>query len=301
MRKAICLFSAVLFVFCLLLALEVKAQKDAAVLLSREMGPYETALRSFKSSATFSYDLFNMEGSQDQGKSVVQKIGQGEYSMVITLGTEAALVADKIPENIPVVYSMVLAPLQGNKPNASCVYIKVDVEAQINSLKKYFPAKNRIGVVYNLQTTSHEIAAARKACEAVGIKLSPIAVENRAEVPKALGKLQNNAVDIIWMVPDTTIGHPEAVKQFISHAQSQNLPLIGFSVFHVKAGALAAFSADYSDIGKQTARLAAKIKNKSVSRQVEGPQKIIFYVNPTVQKKLGLTALSAFSEVQFIE
>jgi ABC-type uncharacterized transport system substrate-binding protein len=101
------------------------------------------------------------------------------------------------------------------------------------------------------------------------------------------------------MPVDKTYLDPAAVQKIIQYALQQNLPLIGFSIFHAKAGATVAFSVDFTDIGRQTGELARQmLKNASESR-VEPPQRIIIYVNARTQKKIGRSQFLARQNFSF--
>lgn len=274
--------------------------EDVAVILSRTAPPYEEALKGFKANAAFSCLVLNMEGDEQKWPKISQAISQGSYQAVVTIGSEATLKARELPAEIPVVYSMVLFPITSDNRNLSGVHIKIEPLTQIMFMKKMFPGKNRLGVIYNPQYTGPEIVLARAAASQEAVSLLPIAIERPEEIPQALAKLTTNSVDIIWMLADPTVGQPAAVNNFITHERQQRLPVFGFALSQVKAGIFAAFMTDYADIGRQSAELTARVINGKTRNVHEGPKQLVVYVNPRVRKALGLGDFPACPEVQFV-
>jgi len=60
-------------------------------------------------------------------------------------------------------------------------------------------------------------------------------------------------------VADSTVFSPQGLKQILLATLRNRIPFIGLSPSFVKAGALAAFSVDYQDVGRQSAEQALRI------------------------------------------
>jgi len=282
-----------------LLSVSAQAAK-VAVVISRSAAPYLTAAQGLKQAARFEMEMFNMEGDAEKGRQFMSGFAPEAVSLVIAIGTEAGLAAKQADPAIPVVYSMVMEAIEFPKHKAAGVVIKIGLDDQFSRVRKMFPTRRRIGVIYT-QNSIQDIEQARAEVAKFDLSLYPIAVEKSEEVPDALSKLNHGTVDLLWMVPDKVLTSPAVVAQMIQHSLKENLPFIGLSMYHAKMGALAGFSVDFADVGSQTAVLAKKQMDEGARARVETPRKVIIYVNPKVQKQMGLDDLSAFPEVAFVQ
>jgi putative ABC transport system substrate-binding protein len=277
------------------------ASGKVVVLVSRSAEPYLVATRGFQGAVGLEPDLFNMEGNLEKAKAYLDTLTPGAVRLLVSVGTEAGQAERALDPAIPVVYTMVMEPLEMPRRQATGVVIKLSIEDQFQRVQKLFPGRKRIGVIYNPQYSSRDIEQARKLAPQYDLALMPLAVEKAEEVPEALPKLSRGSVDLIWMVPDKTVAAPAAVQAMVAHALREGIPLIGLSMYHVKSGALAAFSVDFGDLGAQTAKLALRVLAGGSTPPVETPRRVIIYVNPKVQKQLGLEDLSVFPEVSFVQ
>ncbi len=292
------LVGGVCLAWMLLVATSAGAEK-AALIISRTADPYAAAVQGMQRTRLLEFETFNLEGDLAKGRDLVGGLVSGHDSLVITVGSEATLAAKSARPAIPWVYTMVIDPLPDER-RAAGVVIRIRVSEQFSRLQKLFPARKRVGVLYNPRYSNRDVDEARRQAPAHDLVLLSLAIEKPEEISTALAKLNPNTVDLLWMVPDRTLLAPATVQQLIQHAQRENLPLVGLSEYHVKLGALAAFSVDFDDIGVQTAQLARRVAEEGLRGQVEYARKIVIYVNPKVQKQLGLEDLSVFPEVVFV-
>jgi putative ABC transport system substrate-binding protein len=272
---------------------------NVVVVLSRSLGPYEEAFKSFQQDARFTCQLVNLEGDMSRTGEIANAVASGKPEAVLAFGTEAVNSLKANPSSIPMVYSMVLEPMEIPGKKTAGVVMQIPISEQFERFVKMLPGAKRLGVVYNPKFSKKIISQARDAAGQYGLVLLPIAVENEGEVQGALSNLTHEKVDVLWSVVDNTVAQPAVISQIIEHARAQKLPFIGLSMYHVKAGALMAFAVDYADIGRQTAELTAKAISGQSSGKMETPKRIIIYVNESVQKQLKLD-LSNFSDVQVV-
>lgn len=271
------------------------------VVVSRSADPYLLAARGFQSEFGQTPDVYNMEGDAEKAGKVLGRLSPDSVRLVVAIGTEAGQAVRALDPAIPVVYTMVMEPLELSRPQVTGVVIKLSIEEQFRRLQKLFPRRKRVGVIYDPRFSSRDIEAARKLASAHDLILMPLAVAKAEEVPEALPKLARGNVDLIWMLPDRTVATPAAVQALIAHAQREGVPLIGLSMFHVRSGALGALAVDFGDLGGQTARLAKRVLAGGTLPAWETPRRVVIYINPKVQKQLGLEDLSVFPEVSFVQ
>ena len=276
--------------------------KKVAIVLSRSLSAYATAVKGFQASAdSLEYRVLNMEGDMEKGRRIMRRLRPGKTSLVVAVGSEAAFAAKTLNRSIPLICTMVLNPPDNLKRQAAGIIIKPGIDAQLIRIKKLLPAKNRIGVIYDPRYSNKSVKAARQHIDRYALTLLPIAIEKQEDIPQVLLKLTKDQVDIIWMVLDKTLARPAAFDLLLQHSFKEKLPLFGLSPRHVKAGALAAFYVDFRDVGKQTAQLAGKLLTGKDKNRWDFPRKLIIYVNPKTQKMLSINDLGVFPEVRFVQ
>lgn len=86
----------------------------------------------------------------------------------------------------------------------------------------------------------------------------------------------------------------------IQHSLNEKVPFVAMSKAQVKAGALAAFSVDFKDLGAQTAEVVQNMLKAPKNMGSESPRRLILFVNSDTQKKLGINAFPSISGVQII-
>jgi ABC-type uncharacterized transport system substrate-binding protein len=296
-------YVTVILLFCALPlfgAGEVRAAK-VVVILSRTAGPYMEALQGFQQLNAFETEIVNLEGDLEKGRQFLKKATASEIQAVVFIGTEAVSLMDSLNTDVPAVYTMVLEPADSIKRKANGILIKMDNNDQLIRIRKLFPNRKRLGIMYNPQNSKKEIEEIRGIIPKYNLVLFPIAIENSGEVPTALTKFSKDTVDLIWMIFDRTLSTPSVTDQFIQHTSKNGLPLIGISIYQVKNGCLAAFSADFRDVGMQTAVRVQKIIAGGDSARNENPRKVVVYWNSKVQKQMGFEEPANVPDLQLIQ
>ncbi len=292
---------ATLTLFIILFSQSLGWAGNVVVLLSRTLPPYEQAWDGLSQAGGLNLQKTNMEGNADKGKEIIQGLKPENTDLLVTIGSEATLIAQQNIGTIPVVYTMVLEePNFAGKASAG-VLMKVKIGSQLEVMSKLIPNSKGIGVLYHPQYTSTVINEARQQVKAFNTTLVPIAVENISDITPALGKMTSENIGMLWMVVDPLMAKPQAVQLLIAHALKEKLPLFALSSFHVKAGAFAAISVDYKDIGVQTADLAKKILANPHHRAAEYPRHLFIYVNSDTMNKIGIHQLPEIPGVKVIK
>ena len=275
-------------------------EKGIAI-ISRSLAPYEAAWEGFKKSFPFDIEKANMQGDMNKAYQIMREISSENTDLVVTIGTEAAVAAQKYLNGVPIVYTMVLQEQKFTDQQVMGVIIQVKMKEQMITIRKLFPEVRKIGVLYHPAYSAEAINRARQMVLQFGVSMIPIAVENQQDIPAALTKLTRERIDIIWSVIDPVVARPAAVKLIILHSLQEKIPFIGLSRFHVQAGALAAFSVDYQDIGAQTAELAIRLLKSQESKLVEFPRCLVMFVNSRTLEKLGIKEFPRLPGLQVIQ
>jgi putative tryptophan/tyrosine transport system substrate-binding protein len=268
------------------------------VLLSKDLPAYRQVADGYTGSSSYEIQRINLADDADQAQTL-SLLASGKIDLLVTIGPQAAELG-KERSAIPWVYTMVLDAPAAPGARSGGVMMRVDLSDQVVWLKKLFPQGRQVSVIYNPAYSLKLINRARTLAEQNQLTLLPMAVESAEEVSGALQKIRDAKIDVLWSVVDSTILQPQVISEIIEFTDKNRIPFVGLSETHVKAGALATISVDYSDLGAQCADLSVRLQRGSAGG-MEPARRLVIYVNPSVQKSLGLQAWSQFPEVRPIE
>jgi len=169
------------------------------------------------------------------------------------------------------------------------VTLDFSVELQLEWLKRFFPGKRSIGILFDPTTNEANVAAAERAAKKLGIKLVPHAVSSPRALPEAL-KLFANRVDVLWGLPDAVVFSPASAKSILVFSYRNRIPLTGLSDSWTNAGALYSLDRDYADIGKQCAEVAVQVLRgaKTTGLSTRDPRKVVYSVNLKAARHMNL-------------
>ena len=234
----------------------------------------------------------DLAGNEANVPPVMDALRAASPAVIVTVGSLATSVVLREVPNTPVVFSMVLYPelsTGGTRDRVTGASLDIPPEVQFRYLRRLLPNARRVGVLFHPQETGAVVRAAAAAATRERFELVARSVRDPGA---ALGALQllMEEVDAVWTVADTHVLTAETVPALILAAMRRRVPLIGLSPAHVRAGALAALSCDYADIGVQTAELAARILDgaKPSALPIMAPRHAAITINAKTAAHLGL-------------
>lgn len=267
-----------------------------AVLVSQNMPAYAEVIDGLNKVLDAELVYSNMSGNLAAGKSFLTSNSGSD--LVITLGPEALSCAQQVLKEKPLVYSMVFKPGQYSGPVRG-VLLQVDVATQLQKIRELLPGKVKIGLVYDPRYSLASVNQAKQVAGNLGLELLALPVQTPGEVGGLLEKLKQEGMQVLWSVVDRTTMSSAVISEEIKFALAAKIPFIGLSEYHVEAGAFAAFSVDFTSIGKQTARAANELLKNAVSAPPENPADVMVYVNTNTKNALGITSLPAIVNLRF--
>jgi putative ABC transport system substrate-binding protein len=272
------------------------------VVRSQALPAYDAAQQGFMSvigsqaeGRTASYTL---SGDAAGASRLVSQIRSGSPDVVLALGTEAARQVGAALGNIPVVFAMVVDPVQSGvvsnlgRPggNMTGVMLAVPPSESLQALKRALPQVRRVGVIYDPAQSQRAVREMIEAARALGLQVATRAVRSAAEVPRAAEELRGN-IDALYAPVDGTVYSSQSAKFLLLFALRSGIPVVGFSANLVEAGALLALYPDYVDIGRQAGSMALRILSGEPAGNiaVASPRKLLLAINLSVERTLGLT------------
>jgi putative ABC transport system substrate-binding protein len=293
-------------VFFILLLADTSFCREARtvhVLFSRSLRPYHEALKGFKEGVRAQgYDVQYREDDISKlaggEPKLIREINDSKPDAVLAIGTEAALLARDNVKETPVIFTMVLSPLESGvadsveRPgeNITGVSLDIPIEEQFDVLKRVLPGIRKVGMLYDVDTKRKMAREASTAAAREGLTIIAKGIRSRTEISQGLDEVLVDA-DCLWGGVDPMIYNPSTASQIILTTIKKHVPFMAFSANFVRAGALMALECDYFEIGRQTAEVAANIfkGRKPSSIPVGSPKKTILVINMSTARNIGVS------------
>ena len=282
-------------------------KKTVGILQLVEHGSLDAAYEGFKEglaeggykegeNLTFEYQ--NAQNSQDNLKSMSEKLVKNSPDLLLGIATPAAVSLANETTDIPIVVTavtdLVEAKLADSNEapgrNITGTSDMVPIDKQIQLLLSIVPDAKTIGIMYNAGEANSKIQAdlAEKALKDAGVDVKVLTANTTNDVQQVTTSLAKD-VDGIYVPTDNTFASAAAVVGEV--AKETKTPIVAGSVEQVVDGALATFGIDYKSLGKQTGELAAKIldgKAKPATTPVETANHLELVVNQEMAAALGI-------------
>lgn len=240
------------------------------------------------------------QNDQSIANSIVQSFAADKKDVVVAIATPTAQAAANISDTIPVVFSAVTDPvdaklvssIENTEGNITGVSDAIPIEKILNFALKMTPDVKTLGYIYN-SGEQNSISCKEKVmafCEANNLKFEEAAVTNTSEVQQAAQVLSGKC-DFMFTPIDNTIA--VAMDVLSAETISVGVPLYVGADSMVKDGGFATIGIEYTDLGKETARMAdAILKGEKTPSQI--PVKIFNedlyqYINEDTANALGIT------------
>lgn len=282
-------------------------KKTVGILQLVEHGSLDAAYEGFKEGLAeggykegenLTLEYQNAQNSQDNLKSMSEKLVKNSPDLLLGIATPAAVSLANETTDIPIVVTavtdLVEAKLADSNEapgrNITGTSDMVPIDKQIQLLLSIVPDAKTIGIMYNAGEANSKIQAdlAEKALKDAGVDVKVLTANTTNDVQQVTTSLAKD-VDGIYVPTDNTFASAAAVVGEV--AKETKTPIVAGSVEQVEDGALATFGIDYKSLGKQTGKLAAKILDgdeKPATTPVETANKLELVVNQEMATALGI-------------
>ncbi|MFC2061513.1 ABC transporter substrate-binding protein [Elusimicrobiota bacterium] len=226
-----------------------------------------------------------------ENSALITEIRQASPSVIVTFGVEATRKVSGEVKNIPIVFSMILNPLKkglvnslkssGN--NLTGVSLDISASTQLKKVASILSFIKRVAIIYDPNISSGIVKSAQSASASLGLQIVAKPASSGKDVPASLESIKGQA-DAIWSIPDPTVYTSASIKHILLFSVRNKIPVIGFSEFFVKAGALLGLYSNYDDIGRQTGEITLKVMDGASPSgiPVAEPRKISIAFNRNV-------------------
>lgn len=212
-------------------------------------------------------DYQNGQGDMGTLNSIAQKFVGDDVDLIIAIATPAAqAAAAAATTDIPIIFSAVTDPVDAGlvgsleKPDRNCTGTSdaIPTEQIFTLADELTPGIKTYGFLYN-QGESNSVSVindAKATLESKGVKYIETCVVTSGEVTSAAQSLIGK-VDAIFCPIDNTVAY--AMPNLAQIAIEANIPVYVAADSMVKDGGLATVGVNYTQLGVQTAQMAAKV------------------------------------------
>ena len=251
------------------------------------------------------YIFLCAEGDMSLAKSIADRFVAEKVDLIhaITTPNSQACVAAAEGTGIPVVFSTCTAPAEAGivstwdapRPDANVTGVSdmADMKAQMEIIKEIMPDLRVLGVIYNPGEVNSVVQMGQLTdiMADVGIeKLVEATCSTTAEVATAAASLIGRCDAIYVPTDNTAVSGLEAI---IAVAEENKIPFFGSTGDMVDRGCIAAKGADYTWIGEEAGRYAARILNGESPGSIPvvycAPEACKLIVNPGAAGRMGIT------------
>lgn len=238
------------------------------------------------------------QGNTGTAAQIARKFIGDQADAIVTIGTPSAQAAVAGTKRIPIVFTAVTDPVQGqltpsweaSGTNVTGVSDVLELGKQMELVKQVVPEAKRIGIVYNPGEANSVavVEALKEILPQYDLTLVEAAAPRSVDVGSAARSLVGK-VDVIYTNTDNNV--VSAYEALVKVGNDMKIPLIASDTDSVKRGAIAALGVNYHDLGLQTGRIVVRILEGENPGDIkpQTSENIQLFVNLAAAEKQGVT------------
>ena len=238
------------------------------------------------------------QGNTAIASQIARKYIGDDSDVIVAISTPSAQAVAAATKSIPLVYSAVTDPVaaqlvpswEASGTNVTGVADMLELEKQLELIKKIVPNAKKIGMVYNPGEANSVVVVERlrELLSANDMSLVEATAARTVDVGAAARSLVGK-VDAIYTNTDNNV--VSAYEALVKVGNDAKIPLIASDTDSVERGAIAALGVNYYNLGLQTGRMAARILNGEKPGDIvsETSDKLELFLNTAAAKKQGVT------------
>ncbi len=248
---------------------------------------------------------YSAQNDPNLANSICQKFTGDQVDVIIAIGTSVAQSAAASTQDIPIVFAAVTDPveagllenLQSPEGNITGTSDAIPVEKIFQLAQELTPQVKTYGFLYNLGEVNSQVTveAAKAYLESQEMGCVEVTVTNIGEVTQGAQSLAGKGIDAIFIPIDNTVAG--AMTNVAQIALEAELPCYVAADSLVADGGLATVGVNYTQLGKQTGAMVAKVlEGEPISQiPVETLTENQVVVNEDTARQLGID-VSAYLE-----
>lgn len=258
----------------------------------------ELEKEGFVDGDTVTLDYENAQNDQANLKTICQKFASQKYDLIIAIATPSAQAALGETTEIPIVFSAVTNPIAAklvdnlDAPGGNITGTSDAVSAQqiMDLARKITPDIKTIGALYNSSEINSVsvINDLKEYAKANGLTVVEAPVMNASEVQQSATFLAGKADAVFSPIDNTVASTMPIVVKTLNDAK---IPFYVGADSMVNDGGLATYGINYTQLGEETGKMAAKVLNGTDpgTIPVMTMKDVKIYINQKTADAIGVT------------
>lgn len=220
----------------------------------------------YKEGENLTVNFQSAQGNMATAGQIAKDFVSKNPDVVLAISTPSAQALTGATADLPIVFSAVTDPveaklvdkLEGGGKNVTGASDVLPYEPQIELIKELVPNAKRVGFVYNSSEVNSAVVlkALKEKLAPLGMEVVEAAVNKSSEVGQAANGLVGK-VDVFYTSTDNLV--LSAYESMYQVAKEAKIPLIASNDDAVARGAIAALGVNYTQLGKESGKLIARI------------------------------------------
>ena len=256
------------------------------------------AAAGFEEGKNLKWQYQSAQGNTGTAAQIARKFIGDQVDLVVAIATPSAQAVAAATRDIPLVYSAVTDPvaaklvssMAASGTNITGVSDALELDKQIDLIKRVTPNAKRVGIVYNPGEANSVVVVEqlRVLLPKYGMSLVEAAAPRSVDVGSA-GRSLIVKADVFYTNTDNNV--VSAYEALVKVGMDAKIPLVAADTDSVARGAVAAYGMDYRALGVQTGKIVARILNgeKPGTIASQTSDKLELHVNLTAASKQGVT------------
>ncbi|MFC0820342.1 ABC transporter substrate-binding protein [Moraxella marmotae] len=226
----------------------------------------QLAAEGFKEGENLTVNFQSAQGNMATAGQIAKQFVSDNPDVIYAIATPSAQAIAAATSDLPIVFSAVTDPVEaklvtslekpdGNITGASDV---LPYEPQIELIRELVPNVKNVGYVYSPGEVNSTIVLKnlKEKLAPLGINVIEAPAQKSSDITQAANSLVGK-VDVFYTSTDNMVVNAyEAIYQVAVNAK---IPLIASNTEAVERGAVAALGVNYTDLGKQSGKIIARI------------------------------------------
>ena len=217
----------------------------------------------------------------------------GDTVMVVTVGVASTVQSAGLDIRVPVLsvlvprasYESIAKSMPASRRQAA-LYIDQPPERQLDLLRAVLPSARSVGLVTG-PATQQDAQVFRAQAARRGLELIVERASRESELYSALQTVMRSA-DAFIALPDPAIVNVSTAQNLLLTSYHFRIPVIGYSLSYVRAGALAAVHSTPRQVGTEAAQIVRNFLRTGVVPTSRYASQFSVSVNRAVADSLGL-------------
>lgn len=226
----------------------------------------QLAEEGFKEGENLTVNFQSAQGNMGTAGQIARQFTSDNPDLIYAIATPSAQAIAAATQDIPVVFSAVTDPveaklvgsLESPDNNITGASDALPYEPQIALIQELVPNVKNVGYVYSPGEVNSTVVlrTLKEKLAPLGINVIEAPAQKSSDITQAANSLVGR-VDVIYTSTDNNVIN--AYEALYQVAKEAKIPLISADTSTVERGAVAALGVNYTDLGKESGKIIARI------------------------------------------